>query len=954
MNTSLCPIFTLLFLLADIVTYAQGEAIFVCGRQYQDAEDNCGIHPSCADLQCPNTYWEEGHVLLSCFAVPIEKCNFGSPDAIPAAPVAQAPTFDPNNMNYCGVSSIYSVRFIVFQSLSQYILISIPMNIQCHQTIEGGWQLAVDNCSALTACPGGDPDECPEGQTCYGSITCDPSSKPNAKGSGVTKLSLVQAEILPDQAQEQGASPESTNEVFDLDTSVEITPILAEDPELPSVASIEVSGLDSSAEIYSAPAVEQGAFAEGGHDADEKANNFVQAETSSEQQASTEANSEVYAFDTNVESNSIATDTSDDGGPQVESPTSSTTTTTTFTTTATTTTTEAPEQPETSPGPNEQQHTTTQLTEPVADESVDTPAVESRNYCGPHGASEGMTRRVTMCSQSILCGDDGSCPIGMICYGDIGCNGIIDTIGHQSSYEEYLQDTHSNEDDTLSINGTPNSSSMSTAEATATTITTPSPSETTSAPKSVEVLLSHFYCGPDPSIDHNAWMTAFEQYSSETACSDNQPCPDGQICFGGIECLAKPEPIENAGSVATTETDQSPATTSVETTSISSTTEAPVTATPTVTDPTAAIEQEIQMPIETKSYCGPDPIVNGDAWMQARANCSPATACGHGHPLCPDNMFCYGQIDCLVKDSSYPVVLDGSAMSSDDVKVEEDDTITTTTSAASATTTETINLEDNTFFCGPVSAGGYFEASELCIPCHNGDPSKCGVGMTCYAGVACSKAPKSTIDEMVEEAERVHIGYCGQSFYETQDSCASRTPCSFDKDCDRWNPQCFAVTCDGIESQPSSSASIGSGISPTHTGSDTSSPPYALENQKAPTVTVTQSFCGTYEEEVAEMCTTRPPCKTTKDCPGFEGCFSDIPCTFSEQSDEFKQFLANVEAFDNPDSAESTTSPTAEQPYFGLRPPSDPDYTRSSATESSYSYLVATAIPAVVAVWSLY
>ena len=109
MNTppSFYLVLAVLHLLANT---AYAEVIYVCGQYYQDAEDNCGVHPSCANLQCPNNYWEEGHVLLSCFAVPIEKCNFGGPDSVPAAPVAQAPAeFDPSNMNYCGVSWIRCV-----------------------------------------------------------------------------------------------------------------------------------------------------------------------------------------------------------------------------------------------------------------------------------------------------------------------------------------------------------------------------------------------------------------------------------------------------------------------------------------------------------------------------------------------------------------------------------------------------------------------------------------------------------------------------------------------------------------------------------------------------------------------------------------------------------------------------------------------------------------------------
>jgi len=99
-----------------------GGTINVCGINYKDAEDHCGVHPSCGNLQCPNQYWLEGQVLMKCFAVPMEKCDFGAPEVVTtilATPQNVPLELDPNNTNYCGVSSLhFGASAMQFSSLS--------------------------------------------------------------------------------------------------------------------------------------------------------------------------------------------------------------------------------------------------------------------------------------------------------------------------------------------------------------------------------------------------------------------------------------------------------------------------------------------------------------------------------------------------------------------------------------------------------------------------------------------------------------------------------------------------------------------------------------------------------------------------------------------------------------------------------------------------------------------
>jgi len=147
-----------------------------------------------------------------------------------------------------------------------------------------------------------------------------------------------------------------------------------------------------------------------------------------------------------------------------------------------------------------------------------------------------------------------------------------------------------------------------------------------------------------------------------------------------------------------------------------------------------------------------------------------------------------------MKDSYEQAAQQGIA-AADDVP-EEEIAITTTIGPPKPKPEEDNVLEDeeNTFFCGP-EVDGWLKAAELCLPCPDGDPENCGLGMTCYSGVTCDSKPKTnTAQEMLLEVEeRVHLGYCGSEFYETKDNCSTRRPCTLDSDCDVFYPSCYAL-----------------------------------------------------------------------------------------------------------------------------------------------------------------
>lgn len=201
---------------------------------------------------------------------------------------------------------------------------------------------------------------------------------------------------------------------------------------------------------------------------------------------------------------------------------------------------------------------------------------------------------------------------------------------------------------------------------------------------------------------------------------------------------------------------------------------------------------------------------------------------------------------------------------------------------------------ENTFFCGSTDAGGWLEAAELCIPCPDGDPTPCGGGRTCYSGVTCNKPKPKPV---IMEGARLQIGYCGTSFYDSKENCAKRRPCTFDKDCDAFHPQCFASTCEEL-AQPSN-------LSPGSVSYDGQ-------------ITILDAFCGAWYEETSSQCSNRPPCQTAQDCNqhGHQGCFSDISCTFEKDSDQFENYMAHREHVKSQHNSTGNVRPPPAEPAF--------------------------------------
>lgn len=139
-------------LLTFHISDAQGETVNVCGRTYQDAEANCPGNPQCSNLQCPNKYWEEGGVLMKCFSVPLSKCNFGPPAPVPEEVIVDLSTEDTIEVMSAPSTTLEEVEPSHTSTLE---VLDLASNTNYCGPVDGGWQSAVDNCSPVTACPGG-------------------------------------------------------------------------------------------------------------------------------------------------------------------------------------------------------------------------------------------------------------------------------------------------------------------------------------------------------------------------------------------------------------------------------------------------------------------------------------------------------------------------------------------------------------------------------------------------------------------------------------------------------------------------------------------------------------------------------------------------------------------------------------------------------------------------------
>ena len=155
-----------------------------------------------ANLQCPNKYWEEDPgVLMKCFAVPTTKCNFGPPQVMtaPASPLD-------NNNSSSAVTIDDTETDNNTLSPSTQIEQQQPNTNYCGP-IDGGFSLAVEKCSPMTACPSGSPEECGIGWTCYSGVVCDLSSNSNTEEIvSVTDSESVASDNIPINSQDDSTA----------------------------------------------------------------------------------------------------------------------------------------------------------------------------------------------------------------------------------------------------------------------------------------------------------------------------------------------------------------------------------------------------------------------------------------------------------------------------------------------------------------------------------------------------------------------------------------------------------------------------------------------------------------------------------------------------------------------------------------------------------------------------
>jgi len=381
-------------------------------------------------LQCPNKYWEDGQVLHKCFAVPATKCNFGPPQVMTASSAMAIDDTETDN-NTPLPSTQQSVEIVEQQQ---------PNTNYCGP-IDGGYTLAVEKCSPMTACPNGSPGECGSGWTCYSGVVCDLSSNSNTEED----VSVMVSESVASDNISINSQDDSLSNITE---SINNEPVEVQEPIN--------TPIEDTTNVESTP-------------------------------------SETVMLNTNVDIVPI-----------------------------------------------------------VSDEVHDT------------STNDTTTSNVVSISES---------PV----------------------------ETVNDEDDA-----------------------------------DVAIMSGHFFCGPSYSVNDKAWSVALEMCSEETSCSNDKPCPGDQICFGGIDCLVKTDNTEVITTTAATTTDQ---------TSIVSTTKATVA---TITTTKSAIDmisdsssdvaisdvvvplensEQTPPPQETDMYCGPDPTLDGNAWMAAVQSCSEQTAC---------------------------------------------------------------------------------------------------------------------------------------------------------------------------------------------------------------------------------------------------------------------------------------------------------------------------------------
>lgn len=139
---------------------------------------------------------------MKCFAVPTTKCNFGPPQVM----TAPASPLDNNNSSSSAVTIDDTETDNNTLSPSTQIEQQQPNTNYCGP-IDGGFSLAVEKCSPMTACPSGSPEECGIGWTCYSGVVCDLSSNSNTEEIvSVTDSESVASDNIPINSQDDSTA----------------------------------------------------------------------------------------------------------------------------------------------------------------------------------------------------------------------------------------------------------------------------------------------------------------------------------------------------------------------------------------------------------------------------------------------------------------------------------------------------------------------------------------------------------------------------------------------------------------------------------------------------------------------------------------------------------------------------------------------------------------------------
>lgn len=262
-----------------------------------------------------------------------------------------------------------------------------------------------------------------------------------------------------------------------------------------------------------------------------------------------------------------------------------------------------------------------------------------------------------------------------------------------------------------------------------------------------------YYCG-------ETYFDSVENCASASECPNgNSDCPENQVCFGPIGCIAQPQesptlhpfsstleslapspntlaPSQSNGTPELTIEDIlseqpptiQPFSSTLESSSPFSSTSSPTEVT--TTDPPVT---------STTMYCGV-------SYENAKEICNDQTACPGGYG-CPSGQVCFRGIKCFTRPPSVapttqPTTLTPTSDPREAPSGKPTIAITPVSPTKSQTDKPTKQSFDfsNEFYCG----ANYTNAQKACYdnaPCPGGDPTPCEVNQTCYSGIKCIAPP---------------------------------------------------------------------------------------------------------------------------------------------------------------------------------------------------------------------